>query len=54
MRDTSSEGDYGGTFAEDEPETSLQAAQASKSRGSTSTSRTATVRCVFQMCSTDI
>ncbi|KAJ7303133.1 hypothetical protein DFH08DRAFT_977204 [Mycena albidolilacea] len=25
MRDTSSKGDYGGTFAEDEPETSLQA-----------------------------
>ncbi|KAJ7892549.1 hypothetical protein B0H14DRAFT_3854832 [Mycena olivaceomarginata] len=43
MRDTSSEGDYGGTFAEDEPETSLQAAQASKSRGSMSTSRTATM-----------
>lgn len=36
MRGTSSEGDYGGTFADDEPDSTLQAAQASKSSGSTS------------------
>ncbi|KAF7333126.1 hypothetical protein MVEN_02378100 [Mycena venus] len=38
MRGTSSEGGYGGAFADDEPETSLQAAQASKSSGSMSRS----------------
>ncbi|KAJ6622754.1 hypothetical protein B0H10DRAFT_2214079 [Mycena sp. CBHHK59/15] len=38
MRGTSSDGGYGGAFADDEPESSLQAAQASKSSGSTSRS----------------
>ncbi|KAJ6614523.1 hypothetical protein B0H10DRAFT_148674 [Mycena sp. CBHHK59/15] len=35
---TSSEGDYGGTFADDEPDSTIQAAQASKPSGSASRS----------------